>query len=225
MLHLVKLELRKTKIGAVMRTAALTILGILGFILLVNTDQTDGFKDYSEALTIIAMLVRVAFIIYASVLLSKMIVEEYRNRTMSLLFSYPISRKKLLLAKLLIVAAATFVLIVVGTLIVSCGFYLFNEKLGFFESALTVEIVKKQAVQLIVQAASSAGMALVPLFFGMLKKSVSTTIVSSILIVAAVNSSNGGESLGANIAVPIALGLIGFLVAFWSIRNVEHADV
>jgi ABC-type transport system involved in multi-copper enzyme maturation permease subunit len=225
MLHLVKLELRKVKVGGILRTAALIVLGILGFALLIGSDKAEGFKDYTEALSVIGMLVRLAFIIYASVLLSKLIVEEYRNQTMALLFTYPINRKKLLLAKLLIVGVITFVLVVVGTVLVSAGFYLFNEKLHFFSSPLTADIVKKQAVLLGVNAVAAAGMALVPLFFGMIKKSVSTTIVSSILIVAVINSSNNGASLGENIAVPIALGIIGFFIAYLSIRKVEHADL
>ncbi|WP_239617640.1 ABC transporter permease [Cohnella mopanensis] len=225
MLHLVRLELRKVKLGGIVRTSALTLLGVLGFVLLIGSDEAEGFKNYEEALTIIEMLVRIAFIIYASVLLSKLVVEEYRNQTMALLFTYPISRKKLLLAKLLIVGAITFAMVVIGTVLVSVGFYLFNEKLHYFAAPLTTDIVKTQAIHLVVNGIASAGMALVPLFFGMLRKSVPTTIVSSILIVALVNASNNGSSLGENIAVPITLGVIGFFVAYLSIRNVEHADL
>ena len=224
MLQLVKLEFRKLKLGGIFRTAALITAGVLGFVLLLAADP-EGVADYREALAIIDLLVRAAFIIYASVLLSRLIIEEYRNHTITILFMYPISRKKLLLAKLAIVCVLTFGLIVFSDVLVSAGFYFANEKMHYVSDPLTAEIMQNQAVDLALHAVSSAGMALIPLFFGMLRKSVPATIVSSILVVSLVNASNNGSSLGANMVIHVVLGAIGFLIAYGSIRNVDRADL
>ncbi|GGD59611.1 ABC transporter permease [Paenibacillus nasutitermitis] len=226
MMHLIKLEMRKIKLGGILRTAIIANLVILGFILLLCSDVSEGelaFKDYTEALAIIEMFVKATFVIYASVLLARIVVDEFRNNTISILFMYPINRKKLLLSKLLIVCTLTFGLVVISDVLISMGFYFFNEKLQFVTDPLTAEIVADQALRLVANAAAATGMALIPLFFGMRKKSVSTTIVSSILIVAILNS--GGTTLSSIIVVPIMLGFVGFFIAYLSIRKVEHIDI
>ncbi|WP_376846860.1 hypothetical protein [Camelliibacillus cellulosilyticus] len=68
-------------------------------------------------------------------------------------------------------------------------------------------------------------MALIPLLFGMVKKSVSATIVSSILIVALLSSNTGGQNLASYIAVPILFGIAGFLIAYLTIRKAVKLDV
>lgn len=224
MRHLVKLEFRKNSFRGVLWTAGIAVLAILGFTLLLASDA-EGLGSYEEAITVMGMLVRVTFVVHASVLLSRLIVDEYRNRTITVLFTYPINRKKLLLAKLLLVGAMTFGLVIVCDLLVVAGFYLFNEKIQYFPELPAADVWRKQAILLVVNAAACAGMSLIPLFFGMIKKSVPTTIVSSILIVALLNSSNNGETLGSNVSVSIAFGVIGVLVALLAIRNVERADL
>ncbi|MFD0697670.1 ABC transporter permease [Paenibacillus sp. GCM10027628] len=226
MMHLVKLEMRKMKLAGIFRTAIIANLAILGFILIIGLDTSEGqpaFKNYADALVIIELIVKATFVIYASVLLARIVVDEFRNNTISILFMYPINRKKLLLSKLLIVFTLTFGLVVISDVLVSIGFYFFNEKLQFVTDPLTTEIVADQALRFVANAAAAAGMALIPLFFGMRKKSVSTTIVSSILIVAILNT--GGTTLSSIIAVPIMFGIVGFIIAYLSIRKVEHIDL
>ena len=48
---------------------------------------------------------------------------------------------------------------------------------------------------IVINALASTGMGLIPLYFGMRKKSVPATIVSAVLIVSIVCSNNGGYSL------------------------------
>ncbi|MDT9723591.1 ABC transporter permease [Xylanibacillus composti] len=163
--------------------------------------------------------------IYASAMLSRLVVDEYRNRTIAVLFMYPINRKKLLLSKLLIVCGLTFMFIIVSTVLVSAGFHFVNERGVLAPGPLTADIIAKQSLQLVVNAVSSAGLALIPLLFGFRKKSVPTTIISSILIVTLLYAGNNGESLGTIIAIPIALGLIGVSISYMPIRRVEHDDL
>ena len=74
-------------------------------------------------------------------------------------------------------------------------------------------------------AIAASGMALIPLYFGMRKYSISTTIISSILIVLLVSSDNGGFSLNDIIVIPISLAFIGISVAYFAIRNIEKVDL
>jgi ABC-type transport system involved in multi-copper enzyme maturation permease subunit len=229
MLHLVKLEWRKFRLGGIFKVAVIANLCIMGFILLIGWDgKNEGdpaFGNYAEAFTVVGMFVQMTFVIYASVLLAKIVVEEYRNHTICLLFLYPISRKKLLAAKLLAVSAITFGLIIVSDVLVSTWFYFLNEKQHYVTDPLTAGLLVKQGLRFLLHAASATGMSLIPLFIGMRKKSVPATIVSSILIVALLNSGDAGSTLSSVIAVPILFGIAGVCIAYLSVRNVEHTDV
>ncbi|WP_144407004.1 hypothetical protein [Paenibacillus sp. IHBB 10380] len=59
----------------------------------------------------------------------------------------------------------------------------------------------------------------------MRKKLVSATIVSSILIMSLISSSNKDFSLSSFLSVSISLGIIGLLVDYISFRNVDRTDI
>ena len=225
-LNLIKMEFKKIEINKIFRTFTIINIAILGIIWLINLDIAEGeFNNYTELFSIIEILIGATFVVYASVLLSKLIIDEFRQKTITILFMYPIDRKKLLLSKLIIVSALTFCFVIISDILVTLGFYFINKNLNFIAEPLTTDIVANQLLHLVVYAASCAGLALIPLFFGMIKKSVSTTIVSSILIVTLLNSGDGGNSLGSVIAVPISLGIIGFIIAYMTISKAVKADL
>ena len=226
MLNLIKIELKKIEVNKLISTFIISNISILGVILLINLDMAEtDFNSYTELFSIIEILVGATFVVYASVLLSKLIIDEFRQKTITILFMYPIDRTKLLLSKLIIVSALTFCFVILSDIAVTLGFYFFNMYLHFISEPLTTEIVINQAIHLVVYAASCAGLALIPLFFGMIKKSVPATVVSSILIVSLLNTGNSGNNLGSIIAVPISLGIVGFIIAYTTIRKAVKADL
>ncbi len=61
--------------------------------------------------------------------------------------------------------------------------------------------------------------------FGMRKKSVSATIVASVLVATLLSSNTNGFSLSSIIAIPLSFAVIGVIIAYLSIRNIEHTDI
>ena len=59
-----------------------------------------------DTLTLAVMLMRAVLIVWEAVLISIFIIEEYRNKTISLLFTYPVNCTKLILGKLLLICGA-----------------------------------------------------------------------------------------------------------------------
>ena len=226
MLNLIKIEFKKIELNKILRTFMIINIAILGLIALLGFEASEvEFENFIEFFSVIDIFVGASFIVYASVLLSKLIIDEFRQKTITILFMYPISRKKLLLAKLMVVSALTFCFVIISEIFVILASYFLNEILHFVTDPLTMDIVASQALNLVVYAASCAGLALIPLFFGMIKKSVPTTIVSSILIVSLLNSGDSGNTLGSIVAVPIALGVIGFVIAYMTISKVVKEDL
>lgn len=229
LLKLIKLELRKIRIGPYIRSAILADMVILGLICLIslNPDIQNGmpFTDYSMAFSIIDTIVRGTFIVFASVLISRFVIDEFRNKTITVLFMYPNNRKKLIAAKLLIVVLFTLVADIAGNLFIGTGFYVLNLFTPVVPVPLTVAVAAKSLLTMLMSALATSFIGLIPLNFGMRKHSGAATIVSSLLVVLLVCQNVSGFTLYSIIAVPIGLALLGAVVAFMSIRNIEHTDV
>ncbi|GIO31902.1 MULTISPECIES: ABC transporter permease [Paenibacillus] len=228
MLRLIRLEMKKQKLAWFYRGAVIATILMAGFIFLIVFTEGKGdpaFGSFADALSTVGLLCRAVFIVFASVLLSKLIIEEYRNKTISILFTYPVERKKLIMAKMLLVLALTFGAMLISTFIICTSFLALNSHFQFVSGKPEAGVLLHTGIQLLIQTLSAAGLSLIPLFFGMRKKSVPTTIVSSILIGGLISSNNQGFSLGANITVPLILGVIGILVAYLSFRNVDKNDI
>ena len=90
---------------------------------------------------------------------------------------------------------------------------------------ISMEDISRNILTTIMGALACAGMSLIPLYFGMIRKSAPATIVSSIFLSTLTNSTSDNFTLFSIIAIPISLALIGVLIAFLSVRNIEIQDV
>lgn len=98
MLHLIKLELKKGGLSSYLWGSVVAYAAIAGFMMLIYfvegpNVQEPIFRSYTEMFETIDLFVRGTFIIYASVMISKLIISEFRDKTITLLFAYPVSRK------------------------------------------------------------------------------------------------------------------------------------
>ena len=224
-----RLEMKKYKLGSYVKGAVIANFVIVGLILLITfISKVEGepeFESYSFALSIIDSFVRATFIIFAATLIAKLIIGEFKNKTITTLFMYPINRKKLIAAKLAIVILFTFSAIIISNVVVTGIFYLISEGFQLVPDNLTVTLITQQASSVFMNAVAASGMSLIPLYFGMKKNSIPATIISSILIVMIVTQNTGSFSLNDIIVIPISLALIGVCVAYFSIRNIEKIDL
>ncbi|WP_037286416.1 ABC transporter permease [Saccharibacillus sacchari] len=229
MLHLVKLELKKGGLRGYILGALIAYAAIAGLLMLMYfvKDEPTGstFKNQADMLSAVNTLVGATFIVYASALLSKLVISEFKDRTMTLLFAYPVSRKQLIFAKLSIVFVWCFVAIVLGNVLLDALMLTVNHFVGDLASDLSATNLVHQFGHVILQTIGAAGMSLLPLVIGLPRRSVAATIVSSIFIVAIVSSNNAGFSLSSIIAIPLALAAIGIIGAYLSFRNIDQIDV
>lgn len=228
LLKLIRLEMRKNKTN-LLKAVLITDLVILLFMILLTftgiSDERD-FNTYAKLFEGVRIFVKATFIIFGSVLLSKLVIDEYKNNTVTVLFMYPIPRKRLLAAKLLIVSLFILIAVFVSNVLISAALAGFNH---YFIEAITGELTLKLITPQLVMAGSdavySAGIGLIPLFFGLRKKSVPATIVSAVLIASVLSSDFGQFRLDNQVGVSLFLGLVGVAVAYLSIRNIEHQDI
>ncbi|KOY17134.1 ABC transporter permease [Paenibacillus xylanivorans] len=231
MLKLIQLELRKHRFARNFRTAGIANLVLILFLILIGfTDQgaeDNAFANYQVSFMLIDTFARAVFIIFGGALIAKLIISEYRNKTMNVMFTYPIKRHKIIAAKLIIVFVFTFMMILFTDVLMGALLVVANHFYDFIPDTLTMRDAVVLLLKYTVSSLSAAGMALIPLFFGMRKHSVTTTLVSSILLVLVVCSGFNGPTFSINtlIVIPLTLGAIGLWIASLSMIRLETKDV
>ena len=223
------LEIKKYRLWSYMKGIAIANICFLSLLALIYIlEKNDGnipFESYNMAFSIIGSAVRATFTMFAAVLITKLFIEEYKTKSISVLFMYPIKRSKIMVAKILLIILFTFTTIFISNIFICTVFYGMNMWLHFLDQPLTWDILSKNFVAMIISAISSAGIGLIPLYIGMRRKSVPATLVAAVLIVGFTSSTSNDFSLFSIIAVPISLALVGLLFAYLSIRNVEKVDI
>ncbi|WP_203362961.1 ABC transporter permease [Bacillus sp. REN10] len=233
MLNLMKLEWKKHQLSRYFKGVACCILGIFAAVGLMawgsKVENDLMFTDYAGFMSLTNIFIRITFLIFSAVILSRLVIDEYKNKTMQLLFTYPIERKKLMQAKLAIVFVFCFFNIILSTVIISLLIYFFNPMLEFFDTPVSIGEMIATVPATLLHAFMIAGISLIPLYFGMRKKSTPTTIVSAIVIGLLMNGSVGNESgqvsLFDFIAVPVTLCLLGLGIGYLSYHKVNKMDV
>lgn len=234
MLKLIKLEWKKNNIGKCVRNAvilaAILCLFIFAFDYLgIANDPDTGVPDtapgFNGISSTIEMFTSMSFLVFTSVMLSSFIVSAYKNKTMNLMFSYPIKRQKILISQMLAVWIFNFAaliatkLLLYGCIVLGSRFMVSSFLLDFNMASLGFY------VQLILKSIVIVSMSFITLFIGMAMKSSKATIISLFLLIT-LTQSNIGDITTANSAVfPVILTLISLTFAFLSICKVETKDL
>ncbi|MGF9859567.1 ABC transporter permease [Priestia endophytica] len=233
MLKLMKLEYQKHHLSQYFKIVAIWILVIFGLVALMGWGSRKEiepmFPTYTDFMTLTNIFIRIVFITFSAVLLSRLVIDEYKNKTIHLLFTYPLQRKKLMQAKLLIVLIFCFVSIVMATFVISLLIFFVSPHLYLVENPVKMNEIISTIPSTLINAVMMAGISLIPLFFGMRKKSTAATITWAVIIGLLINStvSTGGEefSLSQFIVIPTTLCLFGLLTGYLSYCKVDKIDV
>ncbi|WP_458122681.1 ABC transporter permease [Paenibacillus sp. Z3-2] len=231
MLKLISMELKKYRFARYIGYAAMANLAILLFLTMIGiTDygaQDYAFATYSESFMLIDTFVRATFMIFAGALLSTMIVGEYRNKTLDVLFTYPIKRRKFIAAKLVIIFVFTSGMILLTDVLMGSVMFAMDGFYPFIADSLTIEQAGVLLLEYTFSSLSAAAMSLIPLLFGMHKNSVTAIMVTSILLTIIVCSGFNGPLVSINsfIAIHLSLGAAGLLIALLSMLRLEMKDV
>ncbi|MED0958386.1 ABC transporter permease [Bacillus paramycoides] len=229
MLRLMKLELKKFKLGWYVRGAIIANIAILA--LMISTSvvaQVEGdpeIRDPQMILLMASTLVRATFIIFGSVLIARLIISEYKNKTILLMFSYPINRREMMSSKLAITAIVTFITVILSNILVVGVFFGIDSYFSILPNSFTVDQLIQEGINLVPLAIATAGISLIPLYFGMRKRSVPATIVSSLIVVSIAMNGNPVFSTATFLPLQLALAAIGVVIAYYGIKNIEKEDV
>ncbi|MEX3747865.1 MULTISPECIES: ABC transporter permease [Lysinibacillus] len=231
MLKLLRLEWKKNCIAGYFKGLISCIVGILAAVVLMALGSGDEqvFRDYTDFMSLTNILIRIVFIIFSSVILSRLVIDEYKNKTVQLLFTYPLKRKKIILAKLSLVFGFCFFSIIIATFMINIAVYFLNPMMNLFDTPVEIQEMVATIPSTFVNAFMMAGVSLIPLYFGMRRKSTASTITSAVLIGFVINAtvSNGDSStsLFQFVGVPVIMCLLGLIIGYLSYYKVDKVDL
>lgn len=229
MLKLMKMELKKFPISGYIRGALIAMTVILIFmVLLFWTSVLEGERivyTQLECVDMVSVLVNDVFLIFAAVMFSNYVIGEYSSGTINILFTYPISRRKIIWSKILLVCSFMIMTMILANLFVLTSMYLINSHTATLPVVLDGAFILAALTKIIMNSVAFSLIGTLCLYFGMRKKSKVAAIVASIIIVAVVGSSTNGFSLSSIVFVPLTLALVGVTLTIFTFRRIEEIDV
>lgn len=233
MLKLMKLEWKKNNIAKYIRIAviltaclclftfALTFLGI--------ANDPDGTLDAAPGMDAISapieLFTGMAYLIFTSVMLASFIVSAYKNKTMNLMFTYPVKRQKILASQMLAVWIFNFAALVAAKLAVYLCIFAGSK---YMQPSFAIDFDMGSAafyIQLFLKSFVTVSMGFIALFVGMAFKSSKAAIITSFLLIFLTQANVGDLTLADNAVFPLALTGASFGFAALSVYNVENKDL
>lgn len=226
MMKLIKLEWKKNRIGRYIRAAVVVDLLLCLFIfalayLGIANDPETGVPDAAPGNGTISspieLFAGMAFLIFTGVMLASFIVSAYQNKTMALMFTYPIKRQKILASQMMAVwifsfgALVTTKLLLYGTVLLgSC----------FMPPAFPIDYCMTETsfyLQIILKSAVTVTMSFIALFAGLLLKSSKAVILTSFFLIFLTQGNIGDFTLADSLVFPLVLTGISVIAAVLSV--------
>lgn len=226
MLHLINLERRKIKLWGYVGIASVIILGLYTLIIIgfgFDKPQNLTLEQFSSLL---ASLITYVTLINASYIFSTLIVDEYEKKRVNELFTYPVSRKKIMKAKLVFIIGFPLILNIVLACILTSLTYLLHKSIPIIvQQGSIIDFARALSSTMYVYIFSPA-MLVITCFIGLIKRSRGWATGMTIGVGTVMASNNEGFSLQSQhiIIVIIAVAAIGACY-FGLIKNVECEDV
>lgn len=243
MLSLIKIELNKVSKSKLFLSWVCTIFIVLGItaIIIMGLGTDNKLGEFTgqdsnviritgkwEGWAIVASLfsslfTKAAFLIFESYLLSRIIIDEFKRRTIFQLFSYPIPKIKLLWGK------------IISVILIACiaqfSAYLVIQLLIKLVAILNESNYIPVANQLINLAGITFGTVLIgllPFVLGMIKHSTAITIFTGLGLAALLSNASPGSlsnNIADNLFFLIFASFISLMITSFSISSISRQDL
>ena len=243
MLSLIKIELNKvskSKLFLAWLCTIFIVLGITAIIIMgLGTDNklgefagqdsnviriTGKWEDWAIVASLFSSLfTKSAFLIFESYLLSTIIIDEFKHRTIFQLFSYPISKIKLLWGKVLAVILISFIVHFTAHLVIQLLI-----KLVAILTESNYISVANQLINLAGITFATVLIGLLPLVLGMIKYSTAITMLTGLGLAALLSNVSPGSlsnNIADNLFFLIFASFISLMITSFSIFNISRQDI
>lgn len=234
MWKLIRLEYRQNETGKYLRNAliltGLLILFLFAHVYLgISNDPDTGRPDAAaEAMGISAnveLITGIAYMIFTAAMHAGFTIGAYKNRTMQLMFTYPIPRQRILTAKM----AASWLFCLTALILtkflaygVICMGSLTLEPAFLMDFSLTDGAFY---LMIIIKSVMTVSISFIALYIGLLMKSSKAAIIASFLLIILMQGNVGGVTFRNQAALPLMLTALSFAFAGLSVLRADGQDV
>lgn len=187
MTHLIKLELKKFGIA---QNIIFMFAAILFSILFITISLWDSMTDpkqvkdtFESTYLVIGLLMSFIFLVYSSVLMAKLVIGEYNHRTITIMFSYPLNRIKLIASKLTIIMVYTAISMTIGYICCSSYIIFADKSFNMLDGTFQPSMLRTWIPMAITTVIICMVLSLWSFIIGMIRKSVPATIVTSLIVI------------------------------------------
>ena len=243
MLSLIKIEINKVSKSKLLLAWFVTILivsGVTGIIIMgLGTDNklgefvgqssnnfriADKWGNWAIATSLFsALFTKAAFLIFESYLLSTIFIDEFKQRTVFQLFSYPISKIKLLWGKVISVILISFIAHFTAHLVIQ----LLIKLVAVLTESNYIPVVN-QLINLIGISFGTVLIGVLPFVIGMIKYSTPITMLSGLGLAALLSNATPGSLTNNFVDSSLFLifaSFISIIIASVSIYNISRKDI
>ena len=243
MLSLIKIEINKVSKSKLLLAWFVTILivsGVTGIIIMGlgmdnklgefvgqssnNFRIADKWGNWAIATSLFsALFTKAAFLIFESYLLSTIFIDEFKQRTVFQLFSYPISKIKLLWGKVISVILISFIAHFTAHLVIQ----LLIKLVAVLTESNYIPVVN-QLINLIGISFGTVLIGVLPFVIGMIKYSTPITMLSGLGLAALLSNATPGSLTNNFVDSSLFLifaSFISIIIASVSIYNISRKDI
>ena len=243
MLSLIKIEINKvskSRLFLAWFVTILIVLGVTGIIIMgLGTDNklgefvgqssnnfriADKWGNWAIATSLFsALFTKAAFLIFEAYLLTTIFIDEFKQRTIFQLFSYPISKIKLLWGKVISVIVISFIAHFTAHLVIQ----LLIKLVAVLTESNYIPVVN-QLINLIGITFGIVLIGILPFVIGMIKYSTPITMLSGLVLAALLSNATLGSltnNFVNNSLFLIFASFISIIIASVSIYNISRKDI
>ncbi|MDU6573630.1 MAG: ABC transporter permease [Gemella haemolysans] len=243
MLSLIKIEINKvskSKLFLAWFATILIVLGVTGIIIMgLGTDNklgefvgqssnnfriADKWGNWAIATSLFsALFTKAAFLIFEAYLLSTIFIDEFKQRTIFQLFSYPISKIKLLWGKVISVIVISFIAHFTAHLVIQ----LLIKLVAVLTESDYIPVVN-QLINLVGISFGTVLIGVLPFVIGMIKYSTPITMLSGLGLAALLSNATPGSLTNNFVDSSLFLifaSFISIIIASVSIYNISRKDI
>ena len=205
MLDLMKIDIEKFGLKKLPIHFLIAVIPI-GLMALIMASSSDALlSSVSEA---VAIIVRPVFIIWEGILICKIIIDEFKNKTILMLYTYPVDKGKLIISKALLVTLYSLLGIISVQIVLGVVF----GGMSILIPAIPFALTMGEFISYLVGSIMVILLGLIPLAVGLMTHSTLVTMVVSLVIVLAGSTSGlGFDQLLSEFGIITTMGVIGLV--------------
>lgn len=233
MLKLIRLEFKKNKtvkylikVGLIIAISLLFFFAFTFWGIALDSDTGKVEADMVGRLTmLVSTCMDLVFMIFAASMYSSFIIEPYQNKSINLMFTYPVSRKKLMFAKIAAVWVFSLVSLMAARVIIfvvlKAGGNFFTPDFLLNYSITDLSFWGEQLVKSI----QTVTIVLLAVWGGMDMKSTRMAVIFSIVLIVIMQGAVGDVSLRSQVWLPLILAALAIVRTIVFVAGVEKKDV